>query len=210
MPAAAAVAIPRRPRALGVCALLLGALLLGGPPAPAAPGGAPADVARAFYDAFCKGDTATMEALYAPGVQFHDEIFDFPDRAGTMGMWRVLTDPASGGRFTYSVLGVKGDVVTVKWLADYKFPSKDFGRPVHNEVTATLVVRNGRIVKHTDRFSWEKWSRQALPFGGLSSWGPAASAIKWAIRTALAHSAASKPPAAPSGPGVIDRLSGSK
>ena len=66
---------------------------------------APEAVAREFYDAFCKGDTATMERLYAPDVTFQDEIFSFKDRAGTtatawMGLsyTRLRSTPSVGRR----------------------------------------------------------------------------------------------------------------
>lgn len=72
---------------------------LGEPPGPAARPTEAETVARRFYDAFVRGDTATMEGLYAPDVRFRDTIFSFNDRAGTMGMWSVLLDPASGGKF---------------------------------------------------------------------------------------------------------------
>ena len=57
-------------------------------------------------------------------------------------------------------------------------------------VTATLVVRGGRIVSHVDDFSWERWARQALPLGRLSAWGPVARAVKATLRAVIAHNAA--------------------
>lgn len=204
---------------LGLLALL--GLVLLGPPALAQDPGlplpprrgagedAPGAVARRFYDAFCSSDFATMDRLYAPDVRFRDEIFTFADRAGTMGMWRVLLDPDGGGRFSYTLLGVSGEVATVRWIADYEF----LGRPVHNEITARLVVRGGRIVEHHDAFSWDRWARQALPLGSLSTWGPVEHVIKAALRTGLAFQArrarsdASAPAAEPApSRGMIDAL----
>jgi ketosteroid isomerase-like protein len=170
---------------------------------PASPGA----VARRFYDAFCTGDTATMEALYAPDVRFQDEIFSFADRAGTMGMWRLLVDPKNGGRFSYTLLGVEGDTAVVRWIADYRF----LGRPVHNEVTGRLRVKDGRIVDHHDAFSWDRWARQALPLGRFSTFQPIKGLIKVGLRVGLALQArraaphAASPPAAPR-VGLIDAL----
>ena len=138
-------------------------------------------VARRFYDAFCVGDLATLEQLYAPDVRFKDEIFAFQDRAGTMGMWGILLK-TEGAKFRYEFLSAEGETAKVRWLADYEV----FGRPVHNVIEATLTIREGRIVEHRDAFSWERWSRQALPLGGLPTWGPAEHVIKFAIRTSLA------------------------
>lgn len=138
-------------------------------------------VARTFYDAFVVGDVKTLERCYSPTVRFKDEIFSFDDREGTIGMWRVLTDPAGGAKFTYRVVSVEGEVATVNWLADYKL----FGRPIHNDITARLVVRDGVIVEHTDSFSWASWSRQAFPLGKLSTWRPIERTLKFIMRTAL-------------------------
>lgn len=167
----------------------------------------PAAVARRFYDAFCAGDTATMERLYARDVRFKDEIFTFSDRDGTMGMWRVLLDPSGGGRFSYTLLGVERDTATVRWVADYRF----LGRPVHNEITARLRVRDGRIVEHHDAFSWERWARQALPLGRFSTFAPIEHLIKAGLRVGLKVRAAtsrSQPASAAESRGIVDALPG--
>jgi ketosteroid isomerase-like protein len=187
---------------------------------------APADtpagrVATTFYRAFCTGDIATLERLYAPDVAFKDEIFTFTNRTDTIGMWRVLLAPSGGGKFSAELLGVDGDVATVRWLADYKFPAT--GRPVHNVVTARMVVRGGRIVDHHDSFSWPAWSRQAFPLGVVSTWRPVEWVIKASMRAILARSAraaneAAAKAAAQAAPapaqgapskGITDRLGGS-
>lgn len=142
-------------------------------------------VARTFYDAFVVGDVKTLERCYSPTVKFKDEIFSFDDREGTIGMWRVLTDPAGSAKFTYRVVSIEGEVATVNWLADYKL----FGRPIHNDITARLVIRDGVIVEHTDSFSWAKWSRQAFPLGKLSTWRPIEKTLKFVMRTALGFQA---------------------
>lgn len=155
--------------------LLLTAMLtvvaLGGS-AHAQPAATSTEVVREFFDAFSNADAkayerdmATLERLYAPDVKWKDTIFRFDDRAGTMGMWRILLARGADSKFSYRILSTDGDKVTVNWLADYKV----FGRPVHNDVMATLVVRNGRIVAHEDVYSWEKWARQAFPLGGVSN-----------------------------------------
>lgn len=124
----------------------------------------PEAVVREFYDAFCRHDPATLERLYAPDVKWRDTIFSFDDRAGTMGMWRI--ELGSDAKFRYRVLSVDGDTVKVNWLADYHL----FGRPIHNDVTATLVVKDGLIVSHVDDYDWARWAKQAFPLGSASSW----------------------------------------
>lgn len=139
-------------------------------------------VAREFYDAYQKADLATMARLYAPDVSFQDEIFSYSDRDGTMGMWAVLAPQA---KVTWELLEVRGNTAKVLWKADYVL----IGRPVHNEITATLTIEDGQIVRHRDAFSWARWSRQALPLGGIPTWRPAEQAIKFALRTFVNHQA---------------------
>lgn len=68
-------------------------------------------------------------------------------------------------------------------MADYAL----LGRPVHGVITARLVVRDGVIVDHLDVFSWDRWARQALPPGRLSTLRPVAHVLQAGIRAALAR-----------------------
>jgi hypothetical protein len=204
----------------GVCAQEIGGALGEDSPRPrdVATEARTRDVATRFYDAFCSKDPIAvkapiMEALYAPDVRFNDPIFSFDDRGGTMGMWRLLTAPEDGKEFRYEVLGVAGNVATVRWIADYKFPSQKFGRKVHNVITATLVLdASGKIVRHTDDFSWQRWARQAIPFGDARVLeGVFKKTLRWAMARQIAaaekeaaKAAASAPPAR----GLVDRLPG--
>lgn len=131
--------------------------------APAVPA-SPREVVTRFYQAFERRDTATLRTLYAPDVKFKDAIFSYPDRAGTMRMWeKILADPNTRIRFTLD--SVDGSQVKGNWVADYKVG----GRPVHNEVSTTMTVKDGLITQHTDDFSWNKWAPQALPLGHLAT-----------------------------------------
>lgn len=123
----------------------------------------PKDVVESFYKAFETKDVNAMEQLYAPNVKFKDAIFSFDDKAGTAKMWRGLfkTDPNAKLKFT--VDSVNGDTVKGHWVADYHLGN----RPVHNEVSTTMKVSNGKITEHTDDFSWDKWAPQAFPAGKL-------------------------------------------
>jgi ketosteroid isomerase-like protein len=179
---------------------------------------APVEVARAFYDAFSSHDGMdTLEKLYAPDVKWKDPIFHFDDRAGTMGMWRILNTAAKNRTVTYRIVSAEGDTVTVEWLADYEL----LGRKVHNDVTATLVIVNGKIVRHTDDYSWKKWSEQALPLGdAASSWPLQAivlGSMRFAMDVAIAWNAlkarleAAKVPSASIGlSGALEKATGAK
>ena len=50
---------------------------------------------------------------------------------------------------------------TVQWIAD----SVLNGRPVHNEITSVVVLRDGKIARQHDTFDFAKWTKQAV--GGV-------------------------------------------
>lgn len=141
----------------------------------------PRDVVTRFYEAFEKKDVGAMEQLYAPNVRFRDAIFEFGDRAGATKMWRNLfkTDPHAKLKFT--VDSADGQTVKGHWVADYHVN----GRPVHNEVSTTMKVVDGKITEHTDDFSWKKWAPQAFPAGKLFTLPGLDSLAKALVRTVL-------------------------
>lgn len=142
---------------------------------------APAEVVRGFYDAFEQHDVAAMGALYANDVKFKDAIFTFGDQQGVTHMWTRLfqTDPKAQLKFT--VDSSTGDTVKGHWVADYHV----LGRPVHNEVATQMKVRDGKIVEHTDDFSWKKWAPQAFPAGKLFTLPGFEQAAKALVRAVL-------------------------
>ncbi len=140
----------------------------------------PRDVVSKFYAAFEAKDTATMESLYAPNVKFADMLFSYDDRAGTMHMWKkILSDPATKIRFTLD--RTDGDRVHGHWVADYTLG----GRPVHNELTTQMVVKNGKIVQHQDASDWDKWAPQALPLGNVARLPIIRELVQMAIRFSI-------------------------
>jgi hypothetical protein len=60
---------------------------------------------------------------------------------------------------------------TARWIARYTFTAT--GRPVVNDVRARFRFADGLIAEHDDRFSFFRWSRQALGAPGLLlGWTP--------------------------------------
>lgn len=127
---------------------------------------------RRFYDAFAARDGEAMAACYADDVVFSDPAF--PDLRGeeARDMWRMLTGRAADLRVEYRVERADETRGQVHWEAWYTFSQTK--RKVHNVIDATLELRDGRIVRHTDRFDFHRWSKQALGAPGLllgwSSW----------------------------------------
>lgn len=122
-----------------------------------------AEIVDAFYDAFARKDGRAMSAAYAPGAHFSDKVFPDLDGAQAGAMWRMLTRSPEL-KIQHKILKVDGDTVTAQWIANY--PAPGTGRPVENHVTATLQLKDGKIVDHKDDFDMNKWVHMA--FGGIA------------------------------------------
>ena len=53
---------------------------------------------------------------------------------------------------------------SAKWEAKYVYSKS--GRPVHNKITASFEIVNGKTTKHSDAFNLKSWAKQALGFKG--------------------------------------------
>jgi len=126
-----------------------------------------------FYGAFAALDAATMQACYAEDARFDDEAFSLRGRAQVGGMWRMLCDTtrAQGADVWRLEYRVEGDDAA-HWEAHYRFTRS--GRLVHNRIDARFEFDGqGLITRHTDRFDFWAWSRQALGAPGwLLGWTP--------------------------------------
>ena len=127
---------------------------------------------RRFYEAFDQGNGAAMAAAYAPDARFEDPVFGELTGLQAGAMWRMLTSRPG------SDLGVElpeheaGDATgAANWIARYTFAPT--GRRVVNDIHARFRFAGGRVIEHTDEFSFWSWSRQALgPIGTLVGWTP--------------------------------------
>lgn len=134
-------------------------------------------ILKKFYTAFALLDVDTMSTCYAADVQFDDEAFSLRGYGQVTGMWRMLCETTrakapSDWKLVYS--GIEADAKTGKahWEADYRFSAT--GRLVHNAIDGVFEFNNqGLISWHRDRFSFWKWSWQALGAPGLLlGWTP--------------------------------------
>lgn len=126
-----------------------------------------------FYAAFAKLDGETMQACYAPGAHFEDEVFvlDGPRQIG--GMWRMLCEATKAKGLPHWKLEVSQVTDrSAHWDAHYLFSAT--GRHVLNRIDANFAFdAGGLIVNHRDRFDFWAWSRQALGAPGvLLGWTP--------------------------------------
>lgn len=126
--------------------------------------------ARLFWDALGAKDAEAMATFYSHDATFEDEVFRLRGRECGL-MWRMLFQGAADLRVRTHALKVERGVAHGTWEAWYTFSAT--GRKVHNRIHTRLVVRDGAIVDHHDRFPFWRWSRQALGAKGwLLGWTP--------------------------------------
>ena len=125
------------------------------------------EIISQFYTAFKNLDAESMVSCYHDHIVFEDPAFGKLHGEHAKNMWRMLCKSQQGKDFTvnFSNVHFKDDTGSAKWEAIYIFSKT--GRKVHNIITATFEFKDGKIIKHSDRFSIHQWSAQALGTKGL-------------------------------------------
>ena len=124
-----------------------------------------------FYEAFDKRDGERMAACYAADAHFSDPVFTDLRGDEPGAMWRMLTDRSDDLEVELAEHEVDGDRGWARWIATYTFTQT--GRPVRNDVRASMRFSDGLIAEHRDEFDFYRWSRQALGTPGLLlGWTP--------------------------------------
>ena len=125
-----------------------------------------------------------MAACYHPEIVFSDEAFTNLRGKEATAMWAMLCARGKDLELLASEISADADGGRAHWEAKYTFSQT--GRFVHNKIDAVFAFRDGRIVRHIDRFNFWKWSSQAL--GGIGivlGWFPL---IKATVRKKAAKS----------------------
>jgi hypothetical protein len=129
------------------------------------------DLIERLYGAMNQGDGETMAACYGPSARFSDPAFGELRGSEPGDMWRMLTGRATDLTVELAEHEADEHNGTAHWIARYTFGPT--GRHVVNDVQATFQFEDGLIAEHDDRFSFYKWSRQALGLPGtLLGWTP--------------------------------------
>lgn len=123
-----------------------------------------AELIARFYAAFAQRDWAGMAACYHPEVHFTDEVFDLHGADAGM-MWRMLCTNGRDLVIDTSGVAADGNGGQAHWDAHYTFSAT--GRKVLNRIDARFEFRDGKIVRHVDRFDFWAWARQALGLPGV-------------------------------------------
>jgi ketosteroid isomerase-like protein len=125
---------------------------------------------KKFYDSFAAGDSAGMVDCYADDIEFTDPAFGTLKGEHAKNMWRMLLKTL-GIKITVSNINVNDQTGSADWVAEYTFSLT--GKKVINKVHADFTFSNGKIIKHTDNFSFWKWASQAFGIKGfLLGWTP--------------------------------------
>lgn len=122
-----------------------------------------------FYRAFERKDGAAMTAAYAPSASFSDPVFPSLKNGEPGAMWRMLCK-SEDLKLRHEIVKADGDTVVARWVANYTFA----GRDIENHVTATIKLKDGKIVSHTDQFDMSRWLEQAY---GMATYLPFAEHI---------------------------------
>jgi len=124
-----------------------------------------------FYTSFQKLDAEAMICCYHPDVRFSDPVFPNLSASQVSDMWKMLCSQAKNFEVTFTDVQVDDRTGKAHWEAKYDFSAT--GRRVHNKIDAEFEFQDGKIIKHTDRFDFWKWSSQALgPVGVFLGWTP--------------------------------------
>lgn len=128
-------------------------------------------IITAFYTAFQQQDYKTMQSFYADTATFSDAVFRNLSAQEVRAMWQMLITRGKDFELTFKDVTDHGKTTTAIWIATYTFSAT--GRKVTNHIHATFEIENGKIIRHTDQFSFYKWARQALGLPGiLLGWSP--------------------------------------
>jgi len=133
---------------------------------------------RRFYAAFAARDAAGMASCYHPDIFFSDPAFPSLRGAEATAMWSMLTARGKDLQIILVDANASDDEGRARWDAIYTFTQS--GRKVHNKISAMFAFKDGKIVRHIDRFGFWSWSKQALgPPGLLLGWfGPFKGAVR--------------------------------
>jgi ketosteroid isomerase-like protein len=145
-------------------------------------------IIRDFYAAFAKLDAAGMKAQYHDDIAFSDPAFPMLKGVQANAMWAMLCERAK--EFELTLVSASGDDAggRANWEAKYLYSGS--GRMVHNKIEAVFSFKDGKIIRHVDRFDLWNWAGQALGAPGkLLGWfGPFKGLIrKKANKTLLAY-----------------------
>lgn len=123
------------------------------------------ELIKAFYQAFQNRDFQTMQNCYSDHAVFNDEVFVDLDAKHVRAMWEMFCVQGRNLQIEFSDILADEQKGSASWKANYTFSKT--GQNVTNHIQANFCFSNGKIVKHTDRFNFYNWTKQALGITGF-------------------------------------------
>lgn len=124
-----------------------------------------------FYTCFQQKDYQGMQDCYADQAVFNDEAFKNLNSEEVKAMWEMLCKTGKELKLTFGNVSETARGGTAEWTASYLFSRT--GKTVVNNVHASFLIENGKIIKHTDTFDFYLWAKQAFGLTGLLiGWTP--------------------------------------
>jgi ketosteroid isomerase-like protein len=123
-----------------------------------------------FFTAFQKLDARQMNACYSDDIAFYDPMFELLRGNEAKAMWEMLCTNAKNFSLAFdNIKNLDDGYYTCNWTASYTFSKT--GRSVVNMCKAHMKIENGLITEHSDGWSLQKWSAQAIGLSGkLFGW----------------------------------------
>jgi ketosteroid isomerase-like protein len=119
-----------------------------------------------FYQAFQQLDHVTMKGCYHEHVVFSDPVFGLLEGEEVFAMWEMLCKKAKDFTLDFGDIEIVDDeYATCKWNAHYIFSGT--GRKVDNKIKAFMRIQDGKIIEHSDAFSFYKWCQMAFGIKGI-------------------------------------------
>ncbi len=107
-----------------------------------------------------------MNSCYSEDIVFNDPAFGLLRGDEVRAMWQMLCTNARDFSLVYSNIKLLDEeYATCDWTATYTFSAT--GRKVVNHVRAYMLIRDGKIIEHSDAFKLSKWAAQALGLKGV-------------------------------------------
>jgi ketosteroid isomerase-like protein len=124
------------------------------------------EIITRFYTAFQKLDYQTMNSCYSDDIVFNDPAFGLLRGDEAKCMWEMLCKNAKDFTLKFSNIQLLDDeYATCNWIASYTFSKT--GRKVVNNIKAFMLLKDGKIIEHSDAFKLSNWASQALGLKGV-------------------------------------------
>ena len=115
-------------------------------------------------------DYNSMNLMYTENSHFKDPVFELKGKE-ISAMWHMLCERGTDLKITFKNVEADHKTGSVDWIAEYTFSAT--GRKVRNVVHAEFEFEHGKVIRHTDHFSFYRWSVQAFGIPGiLLGWTP--------------------------------------